>query len=45
MWNQSGINNRRSVAALGIAEGLEAGEVLGLRDALAALGAGFWLAA
>jgi hypothetical protein len=44
MWNQSGINNRRSVAAFGIAEGLDAAEVQGLRDALAALGQAFWLA-
>ena len=44
MWNQSGINNRRSVAAMGIAGGLDAAEVQGLRDALAALGAAFWLA-
>jgi hypothetical protein len=43
MWNQSGINNRRSVAAMGIADGLDAAEVQGLRDALAALGAAFWL--
>ena len=44
MWNQSGVNNRRSVAAMGLAEGLDAGEVLGLRNALADLGAVFWLA-
>ena len=44
MWSQSGVNNRRSVAAMGLAEGLDAGEVLGLRNALADLGAAFWLA-
>ena len=43
LWG-TGANSRRSIAVAGLARGLAAPEVLGLRDALAALGSAFWLA-
>ena len=43
LWS-TGPNPRRSVAVAGVARGLDAAEVLGLRDALANLASAFWLA-
>jgi hypothetical protein len=42
LWS-TGPNPRRSVAVAGLARGLDAAEMLGLRDALAALASAFWL--
>ncbi len=40
----SGSTSARRIQVAGVSEGLSGPEVLGLRNALAALGAGFWLA-